>query len=346
MGKMSASCDDSLNALKVTGEAVILMHITTNPSVNQRPMKSLFSFLMTALAFTSFNAFAQCDELFMSEYIEGWSNNKAIEIYNPTNAAVDLSDYRLERYSNGATAAQDNQKVELSGTLAANSVVVVVLDKQDPDGVDFEAPVWDELAEAADLWVCPVYEENNAMYFNGNDAMVLRKISTNTPIDIFGKIGEDPGTTGWAEMTQNHTLIRKTSVTGGDTDALNDYLVVDEWDGILWSNDSLNYTLDIVFENLGFHTCDCGTTGVGEQVLTADISVFPNPASGEAVWVRSEGALREVVLHNLAGQRVAVQPLNGERVAEVALGQVPSGMYLMEVVLQNGARATHRVIRK
>ena len=135
-------------------------------------------------------------------------------------------------------------------------------------------------------------------------------------------------------------------MTGGDTDALNDYLVVDEWDGILWSNDSLNYTLDIVFENLGFHTCDCGTTGVGEQALTADISVFPNPASGEAVWVRSEGALREVVLHNLAGQRVAVQPLNGERVAEVALGQVPSGMYLMEVVLQNGARATHRVVRK
>ena len=133
-------------------------------------------------------AHAQCDDIFISEYVEGWSNNKAIELYNPTDAAIDLSDYRLERYSNGATTAQDNQKVDLSGTLNANSVVVVVLDKQDPDGVDYEAPVWDELAEAADLWVCPVYEENNTMYFNGNDAMVLRKISTNSPIDIFGKI--------------------------------------------------------------------------------------------------------------------------------------------------------------
>ena len=147
-------------------------------------MKSLYSLVLTAFVLTSVTAMAQCEELFMSEYIEGWSNNKAIEIYNPTDAAVDLSDYRLERYSNGATAAQDNQKVELSGTLAANSVVVVVLDKQDVDGTGFEAPVWDELAEAADLWVCPVYEENNAMYFNGNDAMVLRKISTNTPIDL------------------------------------------------------------------------------------------------------------------------------------------------------------------
>ena len=143
-------------------------------------MKSLYSLVLMALALTSVTAMAQCDELFMSEYIEGWSNNKAIEIYNPTDAAVDLSDYRLERYSNGATAAQDNQKVDLSGTLAANSVVVVVLDKQDPDGVGYEAPVWDELAEAADLWVCPVYDENNMMYFNGNDALVLRQISSNS----------------------------------------------------------------------------------------------------------------------------------------------------------------------
>lgn len=48
-------------------------------------------------------AHAQCDDIFISEYVEGWSNNKAIELYNPTDAAIDLSDYRLERYSNGAT---------------------------------------------------------------------------------------------------------------------------------------------------------------------------------------------------------------------------------------------------
>ena len=85
-------------------------------------------------------------------------------------------------------SAQDNQKVSLSGTLAANSVVVVVLDKQDPDGVGYEAPVWDELAEAADLWVCPVYDENNMMYFNGNEPNgVIRK--------KWGQAGRGPCTT-------------------------------------------------------------------------------------------------------------------------------------------------------
>ena len=30
-------------------------------------------------------------ELFISEYVEGWSNNKALEIYNPTGESIDLS---------------------------------------------------------------------------------------------------------------------------------------------------------------------------------------------------------------------------------------------------------------
>ena len=291
-------------------------------------------------------AHAQCDDIFISEYVEGWSNNKAIELYNPTDAAIDLSDYRLERYSNGATTAQDNQKVDLSGTLNANSVVVVVLDKQDPDGVDYEAPVWDELAEAADLWVCPVYEENNTMYFNGNDAMVLRKISTNSPIDIFGKIGEDPGETWWADMTQNHTLVRKESVTQGDTDALDDFLVVDEWNGTLWSSDSLDYTLDSVFLNLGSHSCECGTTNVNEHVESGKIDIYPNPAAGDVVWVRSEIAMREIVLYNIAGQRVLTQQMNGQKVAQLPLQQSPSGMYLLEVTVENGARSTQQIVLK
>ncbi|MBT6162540.1 MAG: T9SS type A sorting domain-containing protein [Crocinitomicaceae bacterium] len=289
---------------------------------------------------------AQCTDLFISEYLEGWSNNKAIEIYNPTDAAVDLGDYRLERYSNGATAAQDNQKVDLSGTLDANSVVVVVLDKQDPDGVDFEAPVWDELAEAADLWVCPVYADNNTMYFNGNDAMVLRKISTNSAIDIFGKIGEDPGETGWAEMTQNHSLVRKEAVTQGDTDALNDFLVVDEWNGTLWSSDSLNYTLDLVFANLGSHTCNCGTTGVNELNNSSDFELFPNPSSGDFAWLRSDKEVQEVAVYSLAGQRLIQQQLNGQKVSQLSLNNAPSGIYLVEVTFENGTRSTQRFFLK
>ena len=134
---------------------------------------------LVALATLSANLLtAQCSELFISEYIEGWSNNKALEIYNPTENAIDMTDYRLERYSNGNTSANDDQKADLTGTIQPGDVLVYVIDKQDPDGIDFEAPVWDELAEQADVWLNPDYNENNTMYFNGNDAMVLHKIST------------------------------------------------------------------------------------------------------------------------------------------------------------------------
>ena len=128
----------------------------------------------------------------------------------------------------------------------------------------FESPVWDELAEAADVWLCPVFDENNAMYFNGNDALVLWKNSSNTFIDIFGVIGENPGDAGWEGMTQNHTLVRKPEVTSGHTDIFS-FDVSGEWSGTLWSNDSLNYTLDVVFQNLGFHSCDCGATVICQE---------------------------------------------------------------------------------
>lgn len=334
-------CSNSKVLIELGNFDIKLRRIHTKPN----HMRFTTHILGAALLMPLFSS-AQCTDLFISEYLEGWSNNKAIEIYNPTDAAVDLADYRLERYSNGATTAQDNQKVDLSGTLEANSVVVVVLDKQDPDGVDFEAPVWDELAEAADLWVCPVYAENNTMYFNGNDAMVLRKISTNAAIDIFGKIGEDPGETGWAEMTQNHSLVRKEAVTQGDTDALNDFLVVDEWNGTIWSSDSLNYTLDVVFANLGSHTCNCGTTEVNEINGSVEFELFPNPSAGEMAWLRSDKAVQEVTVFSLSGRLINQQQLNGQKVAQLPMKNSPAGIYLVEVTLENGARSTQRLVIK
>ncbi|MDA0728114.1 MAG: lamin tail domain-containing protein [Bacteroidetes bacterium] len=299
---------------------------------------------------------AQCDEVFISEYIEGWGNNKAVEIYNPTNAIIDMSNYRLERYSNGATAAADNQKVDLSGTLHPDSVLVYVLDKQDPDGVDFEAPVWDELAAAADVWLCPVYDENNAMYFNGNDALVLRNTCTNTVVDVFGKVGEDPGTTGWAEMTQNHTLTRLPAVTSGDVNAIDEFLVVDQWSGVLWSSDSLNYTLDIVFSTLGSHTCDCGDSvpsGSPDDCVVsgvdvhapASVELFPNPALGDVLTVRSASTIRGIILYNLSGQIVQSSKVAELTMVELNLAGVEAGAYLLEVVHSNGTTETRRLVR-
>lgn len=55
-------------------------------------------------------------DLFISEYIEGTSNNKAIEIYNGTGLSVNLSDYQIRIFFNGSSSSASN--IALAGTLA------------------------------------------------------------------------------------------------------------------------------------------------------------------------------------------------------------------------------------
>ena len=48
-------------------------------------------------------AFAASNDLFFSEYVEGSSNNKALEIYNGTAAPIDLATggYSVQMFFNG-----------------------------------------------------------------------------------------------------------------------------------------------------------------------------------------------------------------------------------------------------
>ncbi|WP_343603735.1 lamin tail domain-containing protein [Fluviicola sp.] len=211
-------------------------------------------------------AYAQdCSKIFISEYVEGWSNNKALEIYNPTSSPVDLSQYFVARYSNGSSSATNANAVQLSGTIAPHDVFVAVLDKRDPNGTGQEAPIWDSLQVRGDGFFSPVYNTSNAFYWNGNDAVLLAKGTlTSTPtasittatgfaiIDVFGKIGENPanatGSTAnndgaWSTtfpystgqgvlVTMDHSMIRKASVKKGVTANPSFFNPLGEWDTI------------------------------------------------------------------------------------------------------------------
>src|SRR4051812_47349277 len=66
---------------------------------------------------------ARTTDLIISEYVEGSSNNKAVEIYNGTGSAVNLSQYKLELYTNGSSAIQSS--LALTGTLENGKALVV-----------------------------------------------------------------------------------------------------------------------------------------------------------------------------------------------------------------------------
>ena len=61
-------------------------------------------------------AHGQPTELFISEYVEGSSHNKAVEIFNGTGASVDLSSYKLQYYFNGSSSA--GRTIALTGIVA------------------------------------------------------------------------------------------------------------------------------------------------------------------------------------------------------------------------------------
>ncbi|MBU1717765.1 MAG: lamin tail domain-containing protein, partial [Bacteroidetes bacterium] len=136
-------------------------------------------------------------DLYISEYVEGSSNNKAIEIFNPKTTSVNLADYQLKAAFNGATTAST---LSLTGTLASGDVFVVA---------NSSAPA-STLAKA-DMTNATV------MIFNGNDAVFLINTVTGDTLDIFGRIGENPGTswTSGTYTTLDRTLVRKMHVRTG-----------------------------------------------------------------------------------------------------------------------------------
>jgi hypothetical protein len=178
-----------------------------------------------------------CSELFISEYLEGSSNNKAIEIYNPTSGPVNLGAYSLLIYSNGGSTS--NPPITLSGSIAANSTFVIVNNN------------------ASNNLLALATIGSNALSFNGDDAVVLLKNTTDT-VDIVGIVGQDPGTswTGGSVSTANMTIVRKASIQVGVSSNPSTFDPSVEWDAL---------PLDDI-SNLGSHTSGCSVNPCVDQI--------------------------------------------------------------------------------
>jgi hypothetical protein len=137
--------------------------------------------------------------VFISEYIEGSSNNKALEIYNGTGAELDLTGYSVQKSSNGDGAWGSEEA--LTGTLAAGDVFVIA------NSQSVQA-----ILDVADV-------TSSVTYYNGNDAVGL--FYNGELIDVIGVPSEDIiwDVAGVTEAALNHTLTRKyPDVIMGNTD--------------------------------------------------------------------------------------------------------------------------------
>ena len=131
------------------------------------------------------------NEIFISEYVEGSSNNKALEIANFTGNLINLSGYTIARDVNGNGTY--GAALQLTGMLATGNVHVISRGN----------------ASAETVALADQISSGDAMSFNGDDPVGLFK--NEVLIDIFGNFG---GTNNFANATyrRKQTVINPTTV--------------------------------------------------------------------------------------------------------------------------------------
>ena len=211
-------------------------------------------------------------DLFFSEYIEGSSNNKALEIFNGTGAAIDLTPYMVKLGSNGNVWGNE---VDLQGTLADGDVFIIANDAAVPAILDISDVT------------------SNVTWYNGDDAIGL--FLNDVLIDVIGVYQVDPGTAwdvaGVTGATLNHTLVRKADVVEGNLDwaaSAGTDMANSQW--MVYESDE--------FSHLGSHDFAGGSTNMvamptfdpapGSYAVTADVTISTE-TPGASIYYTLDG---------------------------------------------------------
>ncbi len=242
-------------------------------------MKKLL--LLFVITLTYIGVSGQATDLFFSEYIEGGSQNKALEIFNGTGSSIELNDYVIRMNYNGNS--WNDVFTFPEGTILENNAVYVI------GHAEADAAV----LAVTDSAVVNPYSGGTSyiVSFNGDDVRALCKVSGNdtTIIDIIGLYNlEDPGS-GWdvagvTDATKDHTLVRKSSVDEGNTDwtvSAGTTTENSEWE--VYEKDEFSY--------LGSHTMGVETS-TETDILTF---TFPEQSGGATISTDNHTVDIEVV---------------------------------------------------
>ena len=251
--------------------------------------------------------------------------------------SINLNDYYIKRYSNGSSVM--SEYLQLTGYLQPHDVVVVTNGQLDSvwAATFWSLPVDPVLYNLGDLHCSGIYP--TPFYFNGDDAMTLEY--QGIIVDIFGKVGEDPGgawtddvTAGYTDAnggtwwTKRQTLIRKPTVKQGVTQ-----------NPILF-NPTLEYDSlpDATYSNLGSHVCDCSGTTSMNDINSVSYVMYPNPANkGNFVAINSKNPVKLIKVTNMLGETVVFDKL-------INTANLSKGFYLVNISFENGILKENKLI--
>ena len=176
--------------------------------------------------------------LIFSEYGEGSSYNKWIEIYNPTFMDVLLDEYRYNFCWNGCDSLDWEFSIPFDSGVVLYPNETYLLVHYNADSI---------LLSAAN--------QTTNILSNGDDVVGLLNTSSNTIIDIIGFLDSEDNISAWEvdgiiDATKDHTMIRKPDVCVGN---------IGDWSLSDGSNGSSQWIVGVIddFSDLNTHTSNC-----------------------------------------------------------------------------------------
>lgn len=190
-------------------------------------------------------------DLMITKYIEGKSNNRALEIYNGTGHSVSLNGYKLRMETNGAGGVTANEFSLPDRELANGDTYTIVNAQFNNDAVRAEA---DSLVGYSNGGYA------NIVVFTGDDAIGLFR-PDGTMTDLIGYEHEDVNDRVSGDWGADKTFFRKTSVYSPQPK-----FYVEEWD-----EHEMDYT-----DGFGTHSMD--SEGIVREIV-AELTAGGNETS-------------------------------------------------------------------
>ncbi|MFX6609606.1 lamin tail domain-containing protein, partial [Acinetobacter baumannii] len=192
-------------------------------------------------------------QLMFSQYVDGSSNKKGLEIYNPDGTTVNLADYEIQQFNNGGTAK--TATFRLQGSLTSKQKFLV-------GRSELQAELGSKVNQVA------------ALSFNGDDAVVL--VYKGTPVDRFGRIGERPEA-GWGTAVSslgNSFKRNETENPALSIDATATFDLDRSWSAWTNRNDFSNLSGSITQPPVETVSCSSSDTPIADLATAAQNQIY------------------------------------------------------------------------